>query len=152
MRSMSDWRKEGEVTMNSPWQSFLEYFWPSRSGPSNDKSYRLILLQSLVALGIALAAGPEVFLAMEMTAVMELLGVSLFLFAYGSAVLLLATRFARGVRLFMVPAAQAPLIHSSAPLQVKAYACLHIGVHALTWIAVATVFGAWIRIAARMAA
>jgi len=138
--------------MNSPWQSFLEYLWPSRSGPSNDRSYRLILLQSLVALGIALAAGPEVFLAAEMTAVMELLGVGLFLMAYGSAVQLLATRLARGIGMLMVPAGQRPLVHSSAPLQVRVYACLLIGVHVTGWIALAAAFGAWIRITARMVA
>lgn len=138
--------------MNSPWQSFLELIWPSRSGPSNDHSYRLVLLQSLVAFGIALAAGPEVFLAAEMTAVLELLGVGLFLVAYGSAVLLLASRVARGLGAFLLPNAQEPFIHSSAPLQVRAYACLLIGFHALSWIAIAAAFGSWMRIAARAVA
>ena len=120
--------------MKKLWQSFLEHLWPSRSGPADDKSYRMVLLHSLIVLAIALAAGPEVFAAMEMTTLLELLGASLFLTAFGSALLLLAAEFARGLRNNLLPAPQLWLIRSRAPVREKAAACVFLGINATWWL------------------
>ena len=77
--------------MKHPWQDFLELVWPSRYDPIASRERRIALLQTAIAIAIPLAAGPEIFLAMEMTALLEVLGAILFLAAFAAGAKLLAS-------------------------------------------------------------
>ena len=76
--------------MQNPWQALLEDLWPSRSVPSELLWRRKALLHTAIALVIALAAGPEIIAAIEMTTLLELLGASLFLAAFRAGATLVA--------------------------------------------------------------
>ena len=84
-------------------QAFLELIWPSRYDPIASHERRIAVLQAVLAITIALAAGPEVFAAMEMTAVMELLGAVLFLTAMSAGVRLLALDIWSSIRSIVFP-------------------------------------------------
>lgn len=73
---------------------------------------RLLLLFAIFA-----SAGPEIFAALEMAALLELLGTALFLTAFGSALKLLAIDAGRWLLDFLVPPAFAGFYrHGGGPL------------------------------------
>jgi hypothetical protein len=84
------------------------------------------LLQVSLAMLITLAAGPEIFLAMEMTTLLEILGASLFLTAYGVGAKLFALTVCRALLDIALPAAQVSILCSRAPASAKASAALYI--------------------------
>ena len=89
--------------MQQQGQAFLELIWPSRYDPIARYERRIAMLQALLALVIALTAGPEIFVAMEMTAVLELLGAILFLIAMAAGAKLMALSFWNVVRQIAFP-------------------------------------------------
>src|SRR6185295_12171955 len=89
--------------MRQQWQAFLELVWSSRYDPIESRERRIAVLQAALAIAIALAAGPEIFAAMEMTAFMELLGAVLFLTAMSAGVRLVALSIWSSIRRIAVP-------------------------------------------------
>jgi hypothetical protein len=83
-------------------------------------------LQVLIALAIAVAYGPEIFAAMEMTVILELLGASLFLTAFAAGARLLLTDLSRKLYDLLIAAAQMAVIRSDAPTGQKALACVYV--------------------------
>src|SRR3982751_1980788 len=108
--------------MRHSWQTLLELLWPSRYDPIASRARRLALLQAGIAIVIALAAGPEIFLAMEMTAVLELLGAILFLTAMALGAKLGALSICRAIYglAFRVPPAAIIRCQASMPAQALA--------------------------------
>lgn len=120
--------------MQNQWQSLLDRLWPSRCGPADGQARRMVLLQAFIALAIALASGPEIFLAMEMTTLLELLGASLFLTAFATGAKLTALRVWHAARDIFLPAAQVFIIRSDAPVPAKAGALIYCAVNATWWL------------------
>jgi len=137
--------------MRDVWQSLLEHLWPSRSGSPAGQERRTALLQAGIALAIALAAGPEVFAAMEMTALLELLGASLFLTAFAAGAKLTAASLWRATGDILLPAAQLFVIRSDAAVPAKAQALIYCTVNAACWLLGVVVFGAWAHMVIQLA-
>ena len=95
------------------------------------------LLRLLILVAIAIAAGPEVFAAMELQLLLELLGATLFVtsFAWGAR---LAVRqvITRALNL-LIPAAQASVLRGPARPMDKALATAYIVAHVSWWLAFA---------------
>ena len=123
--------------MNDPRLSLLERLWPSRSGQA-DQGFRMGLLQVALAVLITLAAGPEIVAAMEMTALLELLGASLFLTAYAAGARLLAVSLGRALFDIAFPAMQVVILRSDASPGVKAAAASCV-LFQVTWCLLAAV-------------
>jgi hypothetical protein len=106
-----------------------------------DSSFRIRLLQGALAMVIAMAAGPEVIAAVEMTALLEMLGATLFLTSYISGARLTAIEFWRAFRAMLFPAAQMYVIRSSAPTREKALASAYIAHNAMcsVWLVIPVV-------------
>jgi len=121
--------------MNHPWQAFLEFLWPSRYDPVASRLRRIALLQAGIAVAIALAAGPEIYAAMEMTALLEVLGAILFLTAFAAAAWLLALRIRAAVCRVLLPAPQVFVLQSDASTTAKALALTYITAHAAWYLA-----------------
>jgi hypothetical protein len=103
----------------------------------------MALLQAAIALAIALAWGPEIFAAMEMTALLEILGASLFLTAYAAGAKLTAIELCRALQSIVLPAAQTDVISSNAPTSSKALASVSVVANAAWCLAVVVVVGAY---------
>ena len=116
--------------MKHPWQDFLELVWPSRYDPIASRERRIALLQAAIAIAIPLAAGPEIFLAMEMTALLEVLGAILFLTAFAAGAKLLALSIWRAICRLLLPAPQIALLRSDASPPAKALALIYVTAHA----------------------
>jgi len=109
--------------MRKQWQALRELIWSSRYDPVANHERRIVLLQTVLAIAIALAAGPEIFVAAEMTAVMELLGAVLFLTAMKAGAQLLAISILSAIRGIAFPTPLPP---------VNAVALIYAAGHA-TW-------------------
>jgi len=118
--------------MRQQWQAFLELVWPSRYDPNAGYERRIALLQALLAIAIALAAGPEIFVAMEMTAFMELLGAILFLTAMSAGAKLVAVSIWSVIRSIAFPAPLPVVMRADASIPAKALALIYVAGHA-TW-------------------
>jgi len=127
--------------MQHQWQSFLELLWPSRSDASASQSRRMAFLQVGIALAIALAAGPEIFLAIEMTTLLELLGASLFLTAFATGAKFTVWSSWRAARNTLLPAAEIYVIRSNAAVSAKAQALIYCAINAAWWLAGSLVVG-----------
>jgi hypothetical protein len=123
--------------MRSQWQEFRELICSSRYDPIASRERRIALLQAVLAIAIALAAGPEVFLAMEMTAVMELLGALLFLTAMGAGAKLVAWHARNFVRSVLFPMPLPFLVWPRAPIPAKALSFVFAAAHASWCLALA---------------
>ena len=121
--------------MKNQWQSFLELLWPSRYDPIASRERRIALLQALIAIAIPLAAGPEIFLAMEMTALLEVLGAILFLSAFAAVARLLALSMWQAICRLLLPAPQMTVLRSGASLPAKGFALIYITAHAAWYLA-----------------
>jgi hypothetical protein len=80
------------------------------------------MLQAVLALAITLAWGPEILAAMEMTALLELLGAGLFITAYVAAFKLKAIELGQALHNMVSPLGQLVLLRSSARASLKAAA------------------------------
>ena len=118
--------------MRHTWQAFLELLWPSRYDPIAGHARRLASLQAGIAIAIALAAGPEIFLAMEMTAVLELLGALLFLTAMAAGAKLVALSICSAVYDLAFPVPPAAIVRCQASMPAKALAAICVAGYA-TW-------------------
>ena len=118
--------------MNELMNTVRERLWPSRAGARSDHSRRLLALQAVIAVVITVAYGPEIFAAMEMTALLELLGASLFLTAFGAGLRLKLIEVFRALRSVLAPVGQLDLIRANARPRLKAQAAVSIAINA-TW-------------------
>jgi hypothetical protein len=117
--------------MRNQWQDFLELIWSSRYDPIASHQYRLALLEVFLAVVIALAAGPEIFAAMEMTALMELLGGVLFLTAMGAGARLVALNLWNAIYRVTFPVPLAAIVRPDASIPLRALASLYVAAIAL---------------------
>jgi hypothetical protein len=106
---------------------------------------RLVLLHVVIVLAIAMAAGPEVILAMEMTTLLEMLGASLFVTAYFAGARLAAITVARSAREFILPATHLAVIRADASWREKAPTLVSVAVNAAGLLLSVVVGGAWVR-------
>lgn len=112
--------------MKDLWQDLLESIWPSRYDPIASHKHRVAVLEVLLAVAISVAAGPEVVAAMEMTALMELLGGVLFITAMGAGARLLALNVWDATCRFLVPVPLTFIVRPSASLPSKALAYVYL--------------------------
>ena len=132
--------------MRHQWQALLELIWPSRYDPAASHERRIALLQTGIAIAIALAAGPEIFAAMEMTALLELLGAILFLTSMAAGAKLLALSIWSAICNITLPAPQMAVVRSDAPTPAKALALLYVTAHAAWCVALPCIFVGWARV------
>jgi hypothetical protein len=118
--------------MRQQWQAFLELIWSSRYDPIASRERRIAVLQAVLAIAIALAAGPEVFVAMEMTAFMELLGAVLFLTAMSAGARLVALSIWSTMRSIAFPIPLPIAVRANTSILAKALASIYVAGHA-TW-------------------
>jgi len=118
--------------MRQQWQAFLELIWSSRYDPIASRERRIALLQVFLGIAIALAAGPEVFTAMEMTAVMELLGAVLFLTAMSAGLRLVVMTVWSSIRSIAFPIPLPVSVRASTSIPTKVLASIYVAGHA-TW-------------------
>jgi hypothetical protein len=131
--------------MRHQWRALLELIWPSRYGPTASHERRIALLQAGIAIAIALAAGPEIFAAMEMTALLELLGAILFLTAMAAGAKLVALSIWNAICNTALPAPQMAVVLSDASTPAKALALIYVTAHATLCMTMVFVIGAWTR-------
>ena len=129
--------------MRNQWQEFIELIWPSRYDPIASHKHRIALLEVFLAVVIALAAGPEIFAAMEMTALMELLGGVLFLTAMGAGARLVAFNVWKAIYRRAFPVPLAAIVQPNAAIWLKAFASMYVAAIAL-WSLVLVLNGRYI--------
>jgi hypothetical protein len=117
--------------MRTQWQDLLELIWPSRYDPIASRQYRLALLEVFLAVVIAVAAGPEIFAAMEMTALMELLGGVLFLTSIGAGARLVALNIGHAIYRRAFPVPLAAIVRPNASIPLRAVASVYVAAIAL---------------------
>jgi hypothetical protein len=98
----------------------------------------LTAVQAVLALAITLAWGPEILAAMEMTALLEILGAGLFITVYVAGLKLKAIELGRALHSMVSPLGQLVLLRSSARGTLKAAAAVSILLN-IAWCAGATV-------------
>lgn len=129
--------------MQTGWQALLEDIWPSRSVPRQLLWRRDALLFVVIAVVIAVASGPEIFAAIEMTTLMELLGASLFMTALGSGARLALSQLWEAVGRIILPTPQLAIVRADAPATARAAALGYVAVHAAWCVMLAFVVAAW---------
>ena len=129
--------------MRNLWQEFLELIWSSRYDPIASHKHRIALLEVVLAVVIAVAAGPEVFSAIEMTALMELLGGVFFLTAMGAGARLVALNTWNAIYTLAFPVPLAAIVRPNAAIPLKALASMYVAAIAL-WSLVLALNGRYI--------
>jgi hypothetical protein len=94
-------------------------------------------------MAIALAAGPEIIAAMEMTTLLELLGASLFMTAFSAGARLVLMRLWNEICSVALPAPQLIVIRSGASAPVKVAALIYVSAQAAWCLAFVLIIGAW---------
>jgi len=117
--------------MRNQWQDLLELIWSSRCDPIASRTRRVALLEVLLVVVIAIAAGPEIFVALEMAAFMELLGGVLFLTAMGAGAKLVALSIWNAIYTLLFPVPLAAIVRPDASLPRKALALMQVAAIAL---------------------
>jgi hypothetical protein len=97
----------------------------------------------VVAMAIAVAAGPEIVAALEMSTLLELLGVSLFMTAFTAGAKLVLIRFWRAMGGVLLPLPQLSILHADAPAPAKAAALVYVSAHAAWCVTFVFITGAW---------
>jgi hypothetical protein len=123
-----------QAAMRYQWQQLLERIWPSRSGPTTEHAFRNAILHMALLLAIALAAGPDAIAAMELNALLEILGATLFLTVYTSSAKLMAVEFGRAIRNMSLPLAPLLLVRSDAPRLERMRAVAYVAANAAWWL------------------
>ncbi len=118
--------------MRQQWQAFLELVWSSRYDPIASHERRTAVLQAVLAVAITLAAGPEIFVAMEMTAFMELLGAVLFLTAMSAGARLVLLSIWSSIRSIAFPMPLPVVMRTDTSILAKGLASIYVVGHA-TW-------------------
>ena len=129
--------------MKVQWQTLLEDLWPSRSVPRALLWRRDALLFIAIALAISLAAGPEIVAAMEMTTLLEMLGASLFMTAFGVGAKLVLMGLWNTIRRVVIPAPQLVIFRSADSASAKAAALIYVSAHAVWCFAFVLIVCAW---------
>jgi len=137
--------------MQSQWQALLEDLWPSRSVPRDLLWRRDAMLFIVIALAIALAAGPEIIAATEMTTLLELLGASLFMTAFAAGAKLALMGLLNAIGRVVLPAHQLVLARSAASVPTKTAALIYVSAHATWCLALLFIIGAWGHYVVRLA-
>jgi hypothetical protein len=138
--------------MHQQWQSFLEFLWPSRGRSLELQRRRDALLYATIAIAISLFAGPEFFAAMEMTMLLELLGATLFLTAFGAGARLAAQSLWIAACSIALPAPQVAVMRSDASALAKALALTHVSAHVTWCLVLPFIVGSWGRWVMELAA
>jgi len=138
--------------MRHQWQALRELLWPSRFDPTASQERRIAPLHACIVIAIALAAGPEIFAAMEMTALLELLGATLFLTAFAAGAKLVVLNMWSALCRIALPTPQLAVVRSDASFSAKALALVYVTAHAAWYLALAFIVGAWTRWVVRLAA
>jgi hypothetical protein len=123
--------------MRHGWNSFLELIWSSRYDPASNRECRIALLQGVLAVAISVAAGPEIFVAMEMTAVLEMLGAMLFLTAMSAALRLVLSNIWNAMRNTACPMPLPYAVRRGASIPANVFALICIAGHAAWCVAMA---------------
>jgi len=123
--------------MRQLWQSFLELIWSSRYDPVASRERRIAVLQAVLAIAISVAAGPEIFVAMEMTAIMEILGAVLFLTAMSAAARLVLSSLWNAMRNTACPMPLPYVVRRGASIPANLLALTCIAGHAAWCVAMA---------------
>jgi hypothetical protein len=97
---------------------------------------RLLLLFAIFA-----SAGPEIFAALEMATLLELLGTALFVTAFGSALRMLARDVGRWLLEFFVPPALAGVYRHGGGPWMKANVVLYLSARAAHCVLLAVAIG-----------
>jgi len=129
--------------MHGSWQALLEDLWPSRSVPPESLRRREAMLRAVIAMGFIAAAGPEVIAALEMTALLELLGASLFLAAFQAGAKLALMRLWEVLCAIALPAPQLAIVRSDARPLARAAALTFASAHAAWCLMFVLIIGAW---------
>lgn len=129
--------------MRTLWQEWRELIWSSRYDPVASHQHRIAVLEVFLGVVIAVAAGPEVFAAMEMTALMELLGGLLFLTAMAAGARLLVADIWNAFCKLLLPVPLAALVRPDASVPRKALASIYVVAIAL-WSLVMALDGRYI--------
>jgi len=123
--------------MQQVWKNFLELLWPSRYDPIANRQRLIGMLQAVLAIAISIAAGPEIFVALEMTAVMELLGAILFLTAMSAAARLVVESIWSAIRNTVSPIPLPFIVRRGASLPANVIAMILVAGHAAWCVALA---------------
>jgi len=123
--------------MRQLWKSFLELIWSSRYDPIASRQRRIALLQAILAIAISVAAGPEIFVAIEMTAVMEILGAVLFLAAMSAGAKLIISSIWSAIRNTIFPIPLPFVVRRGASIPANVFALICITGHAAWCVAMA---------------
>jgi hypothetical protein len=126
-------------------RTLLEFIWPSRNDPAANHERRAAVLRVCIAMAIALAAGPEIFAAMEMTALLDLLGAVLFLTAMSAGAKLMALSIWSAICKIALPAPQLAVLRSDASTPTKALALVYVAAHVIWCPALVFIFASWSR-------
>src|SRR5687768_16724581 len=104
--------------MRNWFQQLLDRLWPPRSGPMADGESRAAHIRIAILLVIVLVAGPEVVVLMDLaalSALLEILGGTLFLTAFASGAKLLVVELGRAIRSMFLPLVPLFLVRSAVP-------------------------------------
>ena len=95
-----------------------ELLWPVRAIPRHGHVSRDVYLRPLVLLIIVLLVGPELFAVAELTTLLDLLGATMFLFAFAVAYKMLGIALLKWLIKVLVPGECATLMKTRAPTAV----------------------------------
>ena len=130
--------------MRNALQSFVDYFWPVRRNVNASGLSTYDYLRLLIVLAIVLLSGPEVFLAADMVAVLDLLGVALFLTAFAMGYRILGVAILTHIQRVLFPAEWISLIKTPNHPSLVTYGLLRVGMYVLlvTAVSLSVVLGA----------
>ena len=111
-------------------QLLADWLWPLRSKPLASGSAPDAYLRPLLVLVVVLLCGPEVFLAADLVALVDLLGAVLFLTAFGVAFRVLGLAALTWIRRILFPTEWAVLMKVRSHPSIVAHGLLLSGVHA----------------------
>jgi hypothetical protein len=96
-------------------QLVAEFLWPVRAIPPPGRVSRDVYLRPLVLLIIVLLVGPELFAVVELTTLLDLLGATMFLFAFAVAYKMLGVALLKWLLRALVPGECVTLMKTRAP-------------------------------------
>jgi hypothetical protein len=94
---------------------------PARSSAPNSRTSAEAYLKPLVILLIGLLAGPDIFVAVELTTILELLGATLFLLTFAVGFRMLGLAALEWLRKFLLPVEYVALIKMSGKPSARIY-------------------------------
>lgn len=121
-------------------QTLREHIWPSRPGATRGAVLGDSLAMPIALLLVAIVAGPDLFVYLELSTVLDLLGVALFLFAFAVGFRLLLLSLWQQVRSAFAPEDLVLLATCSAPNPLRVFWVGMIALCALRMCALIAVF------------